>query len=66
MAHTCRRTVDCLTDSLADCAPSACRSRHSKTVQQEPDNGDAWANVAAVHLQNRAWAPAFAAAAEVL
>ena len=37
----------------------------TRTVQQEPDNGDAWANIAAVHLQHRTWQPAFAAAAEV-
>ncbi len=37
----------------------------TRTVQQEPDNGDAWANIAAVHLQKSCWAPAFAAAAEV-
>lgn len=37
----------------------------TRTVQQEPDNGDAWANIAAVHLQHQNWRPAFAAAAEV-
>jgi hypothetical protein len=37
----------------------------TRTVQQEPDNGDAWANIAAVHLQHRTWRPAFVAAAEV-
>ena len=36
----------------------------TRAVQQEPDNGDAWANIAAVHLQRRSWAPAFCAAAE--
>lgn len=38
----------------------------TRTVQQEPDNGDAWADIAAVHLQHQRWAPAFKAAAEVL
>ena len=46
---------------------SRCASRaqaFTRAVQQEPDNGDAWANIAAVHLQRRSWGPGFSAAAE--
>ena len=54
-----------LTSSLGHSLCLSHPQAFTRMVQQEPDNGDAWANIAAVHLQHQNWRPAFAAAAEV-